>query len=114
MAFKMTGAPYLKSAFKDSGHGGEAFHDHQVVPTEGAPTAKPGGLMSQNAINLAYAANEKAASSSSNSKTKSKSSSKGKGGYQGGAPGSRGRKKKNDSVTYKCTGKGCGAQGKPS
>jgi hypothetical protein len=100
MAFKMKGAPYLKSAFKDSGHGGDAFHDHQVVPTEGAPTAKPGGLMSQNAINLAYAANEKAANSPSNDKSKSKKS-KGKKKKRAKRP------KKMDS--YKCTGGGCGA-----
>lgn len=105
----MKGAPYLKSAFKDSGHGGELYHDHGVSPTEGAPTAKPGGLMSQKAINQAYAANKKAAESSSNSKSKSKKK-KGKGGYSGGSPGSKGRrKKKGDSVTYKCTSKGCSA-----
>jgi len=100
MAFKMKGAPYLKSAFKDSGHGGADFHDHQVVPTEGAPTAKPGGLMSQNAINLAYAANEVAANSSSNDKSKSKNS-KGKKKKRAKRP------KKMDS--YKCKGGGCGA-----
>jgi len=110
MAFKMKGMPCLKSAFKNSGHGGEPYHTHETKPVPGAPTAKPGGLMSQNAINLAYAANEKAASSSSNSKSKSKKR-KGKGGYSGGSPGSKGRrKKKGDSVTYKCTSKGCSAQ----
>ena len=28
MAFKMRGAPFQKSAFKDAGHGGEMFHIH--------------------------------------------------------------------------------------
>ncbi len=100
MAFKMKGAPCLKSAFKDSGHGGGLYHDHSTAPTEGAPIAKPGGLMSQNAINLAYAANEKAANSSSNDKTKAKKS--------------KSKKKKRPTrprkmVTYKCTGGGCSA-----
>ena len=30
MAFKMKGAPYPKSAFKDAGHGGELFHIHDT------------------------------------------------------------------------------------
>jgi len=30
MAFKMRGAPFPKAAFKDAGHGGDAFHTHET------------------------------------------------------------------------------------
>ena len=30
MAFKMKGSPYPKAAFKDAGHGGDAFHTHET------------------------------------------------------------------------------------
>ena len=63
--FKMKGAPYPKAAFKDGGHGGGDFHTHETKPTEGAPTAKPGGV-SQEAINAMFAANKRAAESPSN------------------------------------------------
>jgi hypothetical protein len=110
MAFKMKGAPFPKAAFKNSGHGGEPYHTHETKPVPGAPTAKPdGGYLTQEVINKQALANKKAAESSSNSKSKSKKK-KSKGGYSGGSPGSKGRrKKKGDSVTYKCTSKGCSA-----
>ena len=104
----MKGAPYPKSAFKDGGHGGEAYHTHETGPTEGAPTAKPGGLLSQEAINKQFAANKKAAESSSNDKRKSKS--KRKSGWIAKARKHKGKRpKKGNAVTYKCTSKGCSA-----
>tara|TARA_R110002020_G_scaffold471725_1_gene699050 strand:+ start:114 stop:491 length:378 start_codon:yes stop_codon:yes gene_type:complete len=74
MGFKMKGSPMARNygaAFKDAGHGGEDFHMHKTKPTEGAPTAKPGGI-SQEAINKMAAANKAAAESPSNEGARSR------------------------------------------
>ncbi len=105
----MKGVPYPKSAFKDGGHGGEAYHTHETKPVPGAPTAKPdGGYLTQEVVNKMALANERAARSSSNDKRKSKS--KRKSGWIAKARKHKGKRpKKGNTVTYKCTSKGCSA-----
>jgi|21_taG_2_1085346.scaffolds.fasta_scaffold05035_2 hypothetical protein len=113
MAFKMKGAPYLKSAFKDGGHGGELYHTHQTEPVPGAPTAKPdGGYLTQEVVNKMAMANERAAKSPSNDKRSDKSGKRKSkiGQFFAKVKKNKGKRpKKGDNVTYKCTSKGCSA-----
>lgn len=111
MAFKMRGAPYPKSAFKDSGHGGGDFHLHETKPTEGAPTAKPGGI-SQEAINAMFAANKRAAESPSNEGARSKGGSRRRGsGSSKRRKARRTRKAARSQKQSLARGKGSGCQG---